>query len=88
MKFSDLCDANGIFLKTENYTLRRILAEEKIYYEKLAQTETPNFLQISADALAWEELLSEDHLTCSILRKDSEAFCGFCQLQWVFSDAP
>ena len=88
MKFSDLCDANGIFLKTENYTLRRILAEEKIYYEKLAQTETPDFLQISADALAWEELLSEDHLTCSILRKDSEAFCGFCQLQWVFSDAP
>ena len=88
MQFNGLFDANGIFLKTENYILRRISAEERPYYEKMAQTEHPDFLQSPADALAWDELLSEDHLTCSILQKDTSAFCGFCQLQWVFSDTP
>ena len=88
MQYKDLFDANGIFLKTENYILRRILSEEKPYYEKMAQTEHPAFLQTSADALAWDELLSEDHLTCSILKRNTEAFCGFCQLQWIFSDTP
>ena len=88
MQFKDLFDANGIFLKTENYILRRILSEEKPYYEKMAQTEHPAFLQTSADALAWDELLSEDHLTCSILKRDTGDFCGFCQLQWIFSGTP
>ena len=88
MQFKDLFDANGIFLKTENYILRRISAEERPYYKKMAQTEHPAFLQSPADTLAWDELLSEDHLTCSILKRDTEAFCGFCQLQWIFSDTP
>ena len=88
MTFDDLFDANGIFLKTEHYILRRILPEEKIHYETLARAEQPSFLQPTADALVWDELLSEDHLTCSILQKDTGAFCGFCQLQWVFSDTP
>ncbi|MBQ2411909.1 MAG: hypothetical protein II313_00605, partial [Anaerotignum sp.] len=88
MQFNDLFDASGIFLKTENYILRRISAEEKPYYEKMAQTEHPDFLQASTDALAWDELLSEDHLTCSILKRDTAAFCGFCQLQWIFSNTP
>ena len=88
MKFDDLFDANGIFLKTTNYILRRIAAEEKPYYEELARAEHPDFLQSPADVLAWDELLSEDHLTCSILKRDTEAFCGFCQLQWIFSDTP
>ena len=90
MKFDDLFDAGGIFLQTEKYILRRVLQEEKEQYEVLAQAENPDFLQASdsVSALAWDELLSEDHLTCSILRKDNGAFCGFCQLQWVFSDTP
>lgn len=90
MKFDDLFHADGIFLQTENYILRRILPEEKKYYEALAQTECLAFLQPSDNfsALVWEELLSEDHLTCSILQKDTGAFCGFCQLQWVFSEIP
>ncbi len=88
MKFDNLFDASGIFLHTEHYILRRILPEEKKNYEKLAQSETPDFLQNTSSALAWEELLSEDHLTCSILEKGTEVFCGFCQLQWVFSDIP
>ncbi|MBQ2879307.1 MAG: GNAT family N-acetyltransferase [Anaerotignum sp.] len=88
MKFDDLFDADGIFLTTEQYILRRIRPAEKESYEKLAQAETPAFLQASADALAWEELLSEDHLTCSILERDTGAFCGFCQLQLVFSATP
>lgn len=90
MKFDDLFDANGVFLTTEHYILRRILPEEKRNYEILAQKEQPDFLQSSdsISALAWNELLSEDHLTCSILETDTGAFCGFCQLQWVFSDTP
>ena len=88
MKFDDLFDADGIFLHTEHYTLRRILPEEKTEYERLAQAETPDFLQNTSNAIAWDELLSEDHLTCSILQKDTGTFCGFCQLQWVFSDVP
>ena len=88
MKFDDLFDADGIFLHTEHYTLRRIQPEEKKEYETLAQAETPNFLQNPSNAIAWDELLSEDHLTCSILQKDTGAFCGFCQLQWVFSAVP
>ena len=88
MKFDDLFDASGIFLHTEHYTLRRILPEEKTEYEAMAQTENPDFIQDVSGCLAWDELLSEDHLTCSILKKDTGAFCGFCQLQWVFSDTP
>lgn len=88
MKFDDLFDVNSIFLKTEHYILRRILPEEKKHYESLAQAESPAFLQDTTDALAWEELLSDDHLTCSILEKDTGGFCGFCQLQWVFSSVP
>lgn len=89
MKFNDLFGADGIFLQTENYILRRILPEEKSSYETLAQSENPKFLSSgSVSALAWDELLSEDHLTCSILQKDTGAFCGFCQLQWVFADIP
>ena len=90
MHFNDLFDAKGIFLQTENYILRRILPEEKEKYEILAQTENPEFLSHSdgISALAWEEMLSEDHLTCSILQKDTGAFCGFCQLQWIFSNTP
>ena len=88
MKFDDLFDANGIFLQTERYTLRRILAAEKPNYESLAKEEHPDFLQNAENALAWDDLLSEDHLTCSILQRDTGAFCGFCQLQWVFSDTP
>ena len=88
MKFDDLFDANGIFLHTEHYTLRRIQPEEKKGYEALAQAETPEFLQPTSNGIAWDELLSEDHLTCSILQKDTGTFCGFCQLQWVFSDIP
>ena len=88
MKFDDLFDAKGIFLHTEHYTLRRILPEEKNKYESLAQAENPAFLQNTSSALAWDELLSEDHLTCSILQRDTGTFCGFCQLQWVFSDTP
>lgn len=90
MQFHDLFDANSIFLQTKNYILLRILPAEKSFYETLADAETPDFLCPSdgISALAWEELLSEDHLTCSILKKDTGAFCGFCQLQWVFSDTP
>ena len=89
MKFNDFFDANGIFLKTEHYILRRITAEEKPYYEELARAEHP-LLPPTADApLVWDELMSEDDLlTCSILQKDTGAFCGFCQLQWVFSATP
>ena len=86
MKFDDLFDANGIFLYTEHYILRRIQPEEKKEYEALAQAEIPEFLQPISNGVVWDELLSEDHLTCSILQKDTGAFCGFCQLQWVFSD--
>lgn len=88
MNFDALFDANGIFLKTQNHILRRVLPEERSSYEALAQAENPDFLQTSADALAWDDLLSENHLTCSILQRDTGAFCGFCQLQWVFSDVP
>lgn len=90
MKFDDLFDAGGIFLQTEKYILRRVLQEEKEQYEVLAQAENPDFLQASdsVSALAWDELLSEDHLTCSILQKSTEAFCGFCQLQRIFSNIP
>jgi len=90
MKFDALFDANGIFLTTEHYTLRRILPEEQRNYEILARKEQLDFLRSSApaSALAWDELLSEDHLTCSILQKHTGGFCGFCQLQWIFSDIP
>lgn len=82
--------ADGSFIQTKNYLLRRILPEEKPCYQALAQAETPDFLQntsLSAP-LAWEELLSTEHLTCSILRREPHAFCGFCQLQWILSPAP
>lgn len=82
--------ADGSFIQTKKYLLRRISPAEKPCYQALAQAETPDFLQnasLSAP-LAWEELLSADHLTCSILRQDTHAFCGFCQLQWVCSPVP
>lgn len=92
MNYHDLFDANGIFIETEKYILRRILPEDLPYYQSLAQKESPDFLQSvslsGASALAWEDLQQEDHLTCSILAKDTRAFCGFCQLQWVFSPTP
>lgn len=90
MNYDDLFDTSGIFLRTERYLLHRISPEEKEAYETLAEAERPSFLHSSdgISVLAWDELLSEDHLTCSILRKDNGAFCGFCQLQWVFSDTP
>lgn len=92
MKYNDLFDANGIFTQTEHYILRRILPEDQPFYQQLAKAETPAFLHntslTEASALAWEDLLEEDHLTCSILQKDTQAFCGFCQLQWIFTSTP
>lgn len=90
MKFHHLFDSADIFLQTEQYLLRRIRPSEKDAYEKLAEEDAPDFLTVPANpsALAWEELLSEDHLTCSILEKGTSAFCGFCQLQWIFSETP
>ena len=35
MKFDDLFDADGIFLQTEKYILRRVLQEEKEQYEQM-----------------------------------------------------
>ena len=89
MKLSDLFDANGIFLKTPNYILRRIAAEEKPYYEELARAEHPEIPYTSTAPLVWDDLMSEDDLlTCSILQHDTGVFCGFCQLQHIFSSAP
>lgn len=92
MKYNDLSDANGIFAQTEHYVLRRISHEDKPYYQQLAKAETPDFLQstslASTSALAWEDLLAEEHLTCSILQRDTQSFCGFCQLQWIFTSTP
>lgn len=92
MKFDDLFHDNGIFVQTEHYILRRILPEEKPYYQQLAKAESPAFLQNLSDAassaLAWEDLQEEVHLTCSILQKGTQAFCGFCQLQWIFTPSP
>lgn len=90
MQFDDFFDANSIFTQTEHYILRRIQPEEKAYYEALALAETPDFLQNMAgvSSLAWEDLLEEDHLTCSILQKETGVFCGFCQLQWIFTPTP
>ena len=89
MNHNDLFDADGIFTVTEHYILRRISVAEKQDYEALAQAETPEFLPYhSAASLAWDDLLAEDHLACSILKKDSGAFCGFCQLQWIFTSTP
>lgn len=91
MKYNDLFDANGIFTQTEHYILRRILPEDQPFYQQLAKEETPAFLQNTAtgtSALAWEDLLAEEHLTCSIFKKETPRFCGFCQFQWVFTDVP
>lgn len=88
MNFDDLFDANSIFLQTEKYILRCIHPEDMPFYETLAQKESPAFLQITSSALAQDILLSEEHLTCSILEKATGSFCGFCQLQWIFSDIP
>ena len=89
MKFVDLFDADGIFLKTQNYILRHIAAEEKPYYEELARAEHPE-IPCTCDApLVWDDLMSEDDLlTCSILQRDTGIFCGFCQLQQLFSSVP
>ena len=90
MKFTDLFQPNHIFIETEHYTLRRIQPEDFPYYEKLAQQEMPSFLNTSCStsALAWNDLLSEEHLTCSILEKATGSFCGFCQLQWIENPVP
>jgi hypothetical protein len=89
MKFDDLFDANGIFLKTTNHILRRIAAEEKPYYEELARAEHPEIPRTCDAPLVWDDLMSEDDLlTCSILQRDTGIFCGFCQLQQIFSSAP
>lgn len=90
MKYNDLFDADGIFLETETYLLRRISPADLSDYEALAKAETPTFLQDSenASALALDELFSEEHLTCSILEKETQTFCGFCQLQWIASPTP
>lgn len=91
MKYNDLFFADGSFAQTEHYLLRRIFPEDKPHYQQLAQAETPTFLQHSdpdTSALAWEDLLGEEHLTCSIFEKETHGFCGFCQLQWIFSSAP
>ncbi|MGN1230415.1 MAG: GNAT family N-acetyltransferase [Anaerotignum sp.] len=91
MKFHNLFHADGSFTQTEHYLLRPISPEDKSDYQQLAKAETPAFLQnppSSASALAWEDLLAEEHLTCSIFEKENHGFCGFCQLQWIFSSAP
>jgi RimJ/RimL family protein N-acetyltransferase len=89
MKFIDLFDADGIFLKTPNYILRRIAAEEKPYYEELARAEHPEIPRTCDAPLVWDDLISEDDLlTCSILQRDTGVFCGFCQLQQIFSSVP
>ena len=89
MKFTDLFQPNHVFTETEQYILRRIQPEELPLYKKLAQQETPSFLpQSDISALAWDDLLSEDHLTCSILAKASGNCCGFCQLQWIAHPSP
>lgn len=92
MKYNDLFDTNGIFIQTERYMLRRILPEDQPFYQQLAKEETPAFLQNTSltdtSILAWEDLMEEDHLTCSILQKDTQTFCGFCQLQWIFTSTP
>ena len=90
MKYNDLFDADGIFLQTEAYTLRRIRPADLPRYEALAKAETPTFLPHSKEisCLAWDDLLSEEHLTCSIFERKTQAFCGFCQLQWLDAPAP
>ena len=91
MKYNDLFDANGIFTQTEHYILRRILPEDQPFYQQLAKAETPDYLQnttTGTSALAWEDLLAEEHPTCSIFEKETHRFCGFCQLQWIFSPTP
>ena len=92
MKYNDLFDTNGIFIQTERYMLRRILPEDQPFYQQLAKEETPAFLQNTSltgtSVLAWEDLMEKDHLTCSILQKDTQTFCGFCQLQWIFTSTP
>ena len=75
MNDNDLFDANGIFTQTEHYILRRILPEDQPFYQQLAQAETPAFPQntslTGSSSPAWEDLLAEDHLTCSILQRDA-----------------
>ena len=89
MKFDDLFDADGIFLTTSNYILRRIAAEDKPYYEKLAWAEHPHYPRTLDAPLVWDDLMFEEELlTCSILQRDTGVFCGFCQLQQVFSATP
>ena len=89
MKYNDLFHANGSFAQTEHYLLRPISPKDKPHYQQLAKAETPAFLQdTGTSALAWEDLLAEEHLTCSIFEKETHRFCGFCQLQWVFSPTP
>lgn len=90
MPFDTFFDQNNLFLQTEHYLLRRISPSEQPLYARLAERETPDFLRDSgiSAAPAWEDLLSAEHLTCSILKKETGAFCGFCQLQWIFSATP
>lgn len=90
MPFDTFFDQNNLFLQTEHYLLCRISPSEKPCYARLAEKETPDFLRNSgiSSAPSWDDLLSAEHLTCSILKKETGTFCGFCQLQWIFSAAP
>lgn len=90
MQFDALFDSDRIFTQTKHYLLRRISPDEQLFYQKLAQAETPDFLKDTDTISApdWDDLLSETHLTCSILETKTGAFCGFCQLQWIFSPTP
>ncbi len=87
-------DENGIFTETEHYLIRKILPKDRPYYEKLALHTLPDFLELPQDAQeravfhVWDTLQEEEHLTCTILTKADNAFCGFCQLQWIASPVP
>ncbi len=85
-------DTSAIFAETEHYLLRQIQPADASFYKELAHTDIPAFLQnISSTSITesiWEGLLENDYLICSILTKDTNTFCGFCQLQWLDSSNP
>lgn len=87
-------DAHGIFAETEQYLLRQILPQDRPDYEQLALHTLPDFLHLPQDAQnqavvhVWDTLQEDTHLTCTLIQKADHAFCGFCQLQWIFSPTP
>lgn len=87
-------DENSIFAETEHYLLRRILPQDRQSYEQLALHTLPDFLNLPQDAQertvahVWDTLQEDTHLTCTLIQKTDNAFCGFCQLQWIFSSTP